>query len=122
MSDVISLMDMDLRFYYVSPSISRLTGFTVEEEMILGHTELAMLRTDKDHDLYSDLKEIQTAAKRSLAATWGMVTCVGPAQSGTLLDKMPLPVLWKILNIPISGDSMSNPHGSGQMAAHSKPQ
>ena len=31
MSDVISLMDMNLRFYYVSPSIGRLTGLTVEE-------------------------------------------------------------------------------------------
>ncbi len=190
MSDVISLMDMNLRFYYVSPSISRLTGFSVEEAMthsfekivtpdsliriqkileeemileasgnadpsrsriieyeqyrkdrsivwvesscrflrdknqkpfeviiisrditerkvageekeklhaqlnqaqkmesvgrlaggvahdfnnmlgvILGHTELALLQSDENHDLYSDLKEIQTAAKRSADIT-----------------------------------------------------
>ncbi|MDO9263712.1 MAG: PAS domain S-box protein [Desulfosalsimonadaceae bacterium] len=33
MSDVISVLDMNLRFTYVSPSIKRLTGFTVEEAM-----------------------------------------------------------------------------------------
>ena len=33
MSDVISLMDMNLRFTYVSPSINRLTGFSVEEAL-----------------------------------------------------------------------------------------
>ena len=33
MSDVISVMDMNLRFTYVSPSIKRLTGYTVEEAM-----------------------------------------------------------------------------------------
>ena len=33
MSDVIAVIDMDLRFTYVSPSIKRLTGYTVEEAM-----------------------------------------------------------------------------------------
>ncbi|MDA3791678.1 MAG: PAS domain S-box protein [Desulfobacula sp.] len=33
MADVISIMDMDLRFTYVSPSVMRLRGFTVEEAM-----------------------------------------------------------------------------------------
>ncbi len=33
MSDVISILDMDLGFTYVSPSIKRLTGYTVEEAL-----------------------------------------------------------------------------------------
>ena len=33
MSDVISVMDMNLRFIYVSPSIKRLTGFTAEDSV-----------------------------------------------------------------------------------------
>jgi len=37
--------------------------------VILGHTELALLQTDENHDLFSDLKEIQTAAKRSADIT-----------------------------------------------------
>ena len=37
--------------------------------VILGHTELAFLQADENHDLYSDLKEIQTAAKRSADIT-----------------------------------------------------
>jgi hypothetical protein len=31
MSDVITLMGMNFKFAYVSPSIKRLTGFSVEE-------------------------------------------------------------------------------------------
>ncbi len=37
--------------------------------VILGHTELALLKTDEDHGLYSALKEIQTAAMRSADIT-----------------------------------------------------
>jgi PAS domain-containing protein len=33
MSDVITVMDMDLNFTYISPSIVKLRGFTVEESM-----------------------------------------------------------------------------------------
>jgi len=33
MSDVISVLDMNLKFTYVSPSIQRLTGYTVEESL-----------------------------------------------------------------------------------------
>ncbi len=33
MADIVTTMDMDLRFTYVSPSIMRLRGFTVEEAM-----------------------------------------------------------------------------------------
>ena len=33
MSDVISILDMNLKFIYVSPSIQRLTGYTVEEAL-----------------------------------------------------------------------------------------
>jgi PAS domain S-box-containing protein len=35
MSDVISLLDMNFRFTYVSPSITRLTGYTVEKAEML---------------------------------------------------------------------------------------
>jgi PAS domain S-box-containing protein len=35
MSDVISLMDMNFRFTYISPSIIRLSGYTVEEAQML---------------------------------------------------------------------------------------
>ncbi len=55
-------------------SVGRLAGGVAHDfnnmlGVILGNTELAMLRTDEDHDLYSDLKEIQTAAKRSADIT-----------------------------------------------------
>jgi len=42
MSDVISMLDMNLRFTYISPSIKRLSGFTVEESMRLSIEELMM--------------------------------------------------------------------------------
>jgi PAS domain S-box-containing protein len=55
-------------------SVGRLAGGVAHDfnnmlGVILGHTELAMLQTDEDHELYSDLKEIQTAAKRSADIT-----------------------------------------------------
>jgi C4-dicarboxylate-specific signal transduction histidine kinase len=37
--------------------------------VILGHTELALLQADENHDLNSDLKEIQKAAQRSADIT-----------------------------------------------------
>jgi CheY-like chemotaxis protein len=37
--------------------------------VILGHTELALLQADETHELHDDLKEIQTAAKRSADIT-----------------------------------------------------
>jgi PAS domain S-box-containing protein len=37
--------------------------------VILGRTELALLKTDEHHDLHSDLEEIQKAAKRSADIT-----------------------------------------------------
>lgn len=37
--------------------------------VILGHTELALLQADENHDLYTDLKEIQKAAKHSADIT-----------------------------------------------------
>jgi CheY-like chemotaxis protein len=37
--------------------------------VILGHTELALLQADENHDLHDDLKEIQKAAKRSADIT-----------------------------------------------------
>ena len=55
-------------------SVGRLAGGIAHDfnnmlGVILGHTELALLQADENHDLYSDLKEIQTAAKRSADIT-----------------------------------------------------
>ncbi len=55
-------------------SVGRLAGGVAHDfnnmlGMILGHTELALLQADESHDLYSDLKEIQTAANRSTDIT-----------------------------------------------------
>jgi PAS domain S-box-containing protein len=57
-------------------SVGRLAGGVAHDfnnmlGVILGHTELALLKTDEDNDndLLSDLKEIQTAAKRSANIT-----------------------------------------------------
>jgi two-component system, cell cycle sensor histidine kinase and response regulator CckA len=55
-------------------SVGRLAGGVAHDfnnmlGVILGHTELALLQTDENHDLYSDLKEIQKAAKRSADTT-----------------------------------------------------
>jgi signal transduction histidine kinase/ActR/RegA family two-component response regulator len=55
-------------------SVGRLAGGVAHDfnnmlGVILGHTELALLRTDDKHKLCSDLKEIQSAAKRSADIT-----------------------------------------------------
>ncbi len=55
-------------------SVGRLAGGVAHDfnnmlGVILGHTELALLKADEDNDLISDLKEIQKAAKRSADIT-----------------------------------------------------
>jgi PAS domain S-box-containing protein len=55
-------------------SVGRLAGGVAHDfnnmlGVILGHTELALLRTDDKHKLCSDLNEIQNAAKRSADIT-----------------------------------------------------
>ena len=55
-------------------SVGRLAGGVAHDfnnmlGVIMGHTELALLQADENHDLYSDLKEIQNAAKRSADIT-----------------------------------------------------
>jgi len=55
-------------------SVGRLAGGVAHDfnnmlGVILGHTELALLQADENHDLYSDLIEIQTAARRSADIT-----------------------------------------------------
>lgn len=60
-------------------SIGRLAGGVAHDfnnllGVILGNTELAMLQTDIDHDLYSNLKEIQKAAQRSADLTKQLLT------------------------------------------------
>ena len=55
-------------------SVGRLAGGVAHDfnnmlGVILGHTELALLQADESHDLYSNLKEIQTAAQRSADIT-----------------------------------------------------
>jgi PAS domain S-box-containing protein len=60
-------------------SVGRLAGGVAHDfnnmlGVILGHTELALLQADENHDLYSDLKEIQKAAKRSANLTKQLLT------------------------------------------------
>ncbi|MDZ7665531.1 MAG: PAS domain S-box protein [Desulfotignum sp.] len=55
-------------------SVGRLAGGVAHDfnnmlGVILGHTELALLKMDEDNDLISDLKEILNAAKRSADIT-----------------------------------------------------
>ncbi|MCF8088898.1 MAG: PAS domain S-box protein [Desulfotignum sp.] len=55
-------------------SVGRLAGGVAHDfnnmlGVILGHTELALLKAEEDNDLISDLKEIQKAAKRSADIT-----------------------------------------------------
>ncbi|MFO7884315.1 MAG: cache domain-containing protein, partial [Desulfobacteraceae bacterium] len=60
-------------------SVGRLAGGVAHDfnnmlGVILGHAELALLKADEDNDLISDLKEIQTAAKRSANLTKQLLT------------------------------------------------
>ncbi len=60
-------------------SVGRLAGGVAHDfnnmlGVILGHLEFAMDEIEEDHNLYSDLKEIQTAAKRSAALTKQLLT------------------------------------------------
>lgn len=50
MGDVVTTLDMDLNFTYVSPSIERLRGFTVEEAM---HQAIHQIMTPESLDLIS---------------------------------------------------------------------
>ena len=55
-------------------AIGRLAGGVAHDfnnmlGVILGHTELALLQADENHDLHNDLKEIQKAAQRSTDIT-----------------------------------------------------
>ena len=55
-------------------SVGRLAGGVAHDfnnmlGVILGHTELALLKADESHELHDDLKEIQKAAKRSADIT-----------------------------------------------------
>ncbi|MFO7748582.1 MAG: PAS domain S-box protein [Desulfobacteraceae bacterium] len=55
-------------------SVGRLAGGVAHDfnnmlGVILGHAELVLLKADENHDLHSNLKEIQTAAQRSADIT-----------------------------------------------------
>jgi len=60
-------------------SVGRLAGGVAHDfnnmlGVILGHTELALEEADENHGLFSDLKEIQTAAQRSANLTKQLLT------------------------------------------------
>jgi PAS domain S-box-containing protein len=55
-------------------SVGRLAGGVAHDfnnmlGVILGHTEMALMQTEENHDLHADLKEIQKAAQRSADIT-----------------------------------------------------
>ena len=75
-TDITDLKKMETQLLQAQKmeSVGRLAGGIAHDfnnmlGVILGHTELALLQADENHDLYSDLKEIQTAAKRSADIT-----------------------------------------------------
>jgi PAS domain S-box-containing protein len=59
MSDVITLMDMNLGFTYVSPSIKRLTGFSVEEALTFSMEDI--IPPDSFQEILNIIKEEITA-------------------------------------------------------------
>ncbi len=75
-TDITDLKKMEAQLLQAQKmeSVGRLAGGVAHDfnnmlGVILGHTELALLQADENHDLYSDLKEIQTAAQRSADIT-----------------------------------------------------
>jgi PAS domain S-box-containing protein len=67
-------MEDQLRQAQKMETVGRLAGGVAHDfnnmlGVILGHTELALLQADETHELHDDLKEIQTAAKRSADIT-----------------------------------------------------
>ncbi|MBF0233915.1 MAG: PAS domain-containing protein [Desulfamplus sp.] len=67
-------LETQLRQAQKMESVGRLAGGVAHDfnnmlGVILGHTELALLQADENHDLFSGLKEIQAAAMRSANIT-----------------------------------------------------
>ncbi len=75
-TDITDLKTMETQLVQAQKmeSVGRLAGGVAHDfnnmlGVILGHTELALLKTDTESDLVSDLKEIQKAAQRSADTT-----------------------------------------------------
>ncbi len=75
-TDITDLKKMETQLLQAQKmeSVGRLAGGVAHDfnnmlGVILGHTELALLQADENHDLYADLIEIQTAATRSADIT-----------------------------------------------------
>ncbi len=75
-TDITDLKNMETQLYQAQKmeSVGRLAGGVAHDfnnmlGVILGHTELALLQADENHELHDDLKEIQKAAKRSADIT-----------------------------------------------------
>ncbi len=75
-TDITDLKKMESQLFQAQKmeSVGRLAGGVAHDfnnmlGVILGHTEMALQQTDENHDLYSDLKEIQSAATRSAEIT-----------------------------------------------------
>jgi PAS domain S-box-containing protein len=78
-------------------SVGRLAGGVAHDfnnmlGVILGHTELALLQADENHELHDDLKEIQKAAKRSADITKQLLAV---SDNGCGMDKHTLANLFE---------------------------